>query len=315
MPDLSAMLERGPVVCAEGYLFECERRGYLQAGAFVPEVVLDHPDVVEELHREFVHAGSDVVEAFTYYGHRQKLRVVGKEDILEPLNRQALSVAAGVARQTGTLLAGNVCNTNVYEPGSPAVAEVRAAFEEQVAWAAEAGADMIIAETFSWLGEALLALEAIRGAGLPAVVTFAAHRDGTMRDGGSPEDACRRAEQAGASVVGLNCIRGPRTMLPLLERVRDAVSCEVAALPVPYRTTEAGADDAGPARSRAGRRAGLPDRARPLHLHPPGTGRVRRRRARARRPLPGRLLRRRAAPHPRRGRGGRQGPAGLPVFP
>ena len=238
MPDLSALLERGPVVCAEGYLFECERRGYLQAGAFVPEVVLDHPDVVAELHREFVHAGSDVVEAFTYYGHRQKLRVIGKEDILEPLNRQALSIAARVARQTGTLLAGNICNTNVYEPGSPAVAEVRAAFEEQVAWAAEAGADMIIAETFSWVGEALLALEAIKGTGLPAVVTFAAHRDGTMRDGDSPEDACRRAEQAGASVVGLNCIRGPRTMLPLLGRVRDAVSCEVAALPVPYRTTE-----------------------------------------------------------------------------
>ncbi|HMI25764.1 MAG TPA: homocysteine S-methyltransferase family protein, partial [Streptosporangiaceae bacterium] len=239
MPDLSAMLERGPVVCAEGYLFECERRGYLQAGAFVPEVVLDHPDVVSELHREFVHAGSDVVEAFTYYGHRQKLRVVGKEDILEPLNRQALSVAAGVARQTGTLLAGNVCNTNVYEPGSPAVPEVRAAFEEQVAWAAEAGADMIIAETFSWLGEALLALEVIRASGLPAVVTFAVHRDGTLRDVDRPEEACRQAEQAGASVVGLNCIRGPRTMLPLLERVRDAVSCEVAALPVPYRTTKA----------------------------------------------------------------------------
>jgi betaine-homocysteine S-methyltransferase len=239
MPDLSAMLERGPVICAEGYLFACERRGYLQAGAFVPEVVLDHPAVVEELHREFVHAGSDVVEAFTYYGHRQKLRVIGKEDILEPLNRQALSIAATVARETGTLLAGNVCNTNVYEPQSPAVPDVRAAFEEQVAWAAEAGADLIIAETFSWLGEALLALEAIRAAGLPAVVTFAVHRDGMMRDGASPEDACRRAEQAGATVAGLNCIRGPRTMLPLLERVREAVSCEVAALPVPYRTTEA----------------------------------------------------------------------------
>jgi methionine synthase I (cobalamin-dependent) len=239
MPDLSAMLAHDPVVCAEGYLFECERRGYLQAGAFVPEVVLDHPDVVEELHREFVHAGSDVVEAFTYYGHRQKLRVIGKEDILEPLNRQALSIAARVARQTGMLLAGNVCNTNVYEPGSTAVPEVRAAFEEQVGWAAEAGADMIIAETFSWVGEALVALEAIRVAGLPAVVTFAVHRDGTMRDGGSPEAACRQAEQAGATVVGLNCIRGPRTMLPVLERVREAVSCEVAALPVPYRTTEA----------------------------------------------------------------------------
>jgi betaine-homocysteine S-methyltransferase len=238
MPDLPAMLERGPVVCAEGYLFECERRGYLQAGAFVPEVVLDHPEVVEELHREFVHAGSDVVEAFTYYGHRQKLRVIGKEDILEPLNRQALSIAAAVARETGTLLAGNLCNTNVYEPGTPAAQEAKVAFEEQVAWAVEAGADMVIAETFSWLGEALLALAAIRAAGLPAVVTFAVHRDGMMRDGASPEEACRQAEQAGATVVGLNCIRGPRTMLPLLRRIREAVSCEVAALPVPYRTTE-----------------------------------------------------------------------------
>jgi betaine-homocysteine S-methyltransferase len=239
MPDLSAMLVRGPVICAEGYLFECERRGYLQAGAFVPEVVLDHPAVVEGLHREFVHAGSDVVEAFTYYGHRQKLRVIGKEDILEPLNQQALSIAARVARETGTLLAGNLCNTNVYEPGSPAVQEARAAFEEQVAWAAGAGADLVIAETFSWAGEALLALETIRAAGLPAVVTFAVHRDGMLRDGVSPEDACRQAEQAGATVVGLNCARGPRTMLPVLERVRGAVSCEVAALPVPYRTTEA----------------------------------------------------------------------------
>src|ERR1700753_3608530 len=159
MPDLSAMLERGPVVLAEGSLFECERRGYLQAGAFVPEVVLDHPEVVEELHREFVHAGSDVGEAFTYYGHPQKLRVVGEEHILEALKRRALSVASGVARRTGTLLPGNVCNTNVYEPGSPAVPEVRAAFEEQVAWAAEAGADMIIAETFSWLGGGLVAPE------------------------------------------------------------------------------------------------------------------------------------------------------------
>ena len=239
MPDLLELLKQGPVVCAEGYLFECERRGYLQAGAFVPEVVLDHPEVVEELHREFVHAGSDVVEAFTYYGHREKLRVIGKEDILEPLNRQALSIAARVARETGTLLAGNLCNTNVYEPGPSAERAVRSAFTEQVAWAAEAGADFVIAETFSWAGEALLALAAIREAGLQAVVTFAVHREGTIRDVASPAEACRQAEQAGASVVGLNCIRGPLTMLPLLGPVREAVSCQVAALPVPYRTTEA----------------------------------------------------------------------------
>ena len=239
MPDLLDSLAHGPLVCAEGYLFECERRGYLQAGAFVPEVVLDHPEVVEELHREFVHAGSDVVEAFTYYGHREKLRVIGKEDVLEPLNRQALSIATRVASETGTLVAGNLCNTNVYEPGATAERAVRSAFAEQVMWAAEAGVDFVIAETFSWVGEALLALEAIRAEGLPAVVTFAVHREGTLRDAISPADACRRAEQAGADVVGLNCIRGPLTMLPLLAPIRAAVSCPVAALPVPYRTTAA----------------------------------------------------------------------------
>jgi betaine-homocysteine S-methyltransferase len=238
MPDLLELLGRRPVVCAEGYLFECERRGYLQAGAFVPEVVLENPEVVEGLHREFVHAGSDVVEAFTYYGHREKLRVLGKEEILEPLNRQALAIAARVASDTGTLLAGNLSNTNVYEPGEAGEAAARAAFEEQVGWAAEAGVDFIIAETFSWAGEALLALEVIRAAGLPAVITFAVHREGTLRDVARPEDACRQAEQAGASVVGLNCIRGPLTMLPLLAPIREAVSCPVAALPVPYRTTE-----------------------------------------------------------------------------
>ena len=109
-------LEQGPVICAEGYLFEFERRGYLQAGAFVPEVVLEHPELVSQLHREFVHAGSDVVEAFTYYGHREKLRIIGKEELLEPLNRQALMLAKEVADETGTLVAGDICNTNVFEP-------------------------------------------------------------------------------------------------------------------------------------------------------------------------------------------------------
>ena len=91
--SLMQRLAAGPVICAEGYLFEFERRGYLQAGAYVPEVVLEHPEMVEQLHREFVHAGSDVVEAFTYYAHRQKLRIIGREKDLEPMNRAALKIA------------------------------------------------------------------------------------------------------------------------------------------------------------------------------------------------------------------------------
>jgi len=79
-------LGKGSVLCAEGYLFELERRGYLKAGAYVPEVVLDNPEAVKELHREFLKAGSDVILAFTYYAHRDKLKVIGREADLEKMN-------------------------------------------------------------------------------------------------------------------------------------------------------------------------------------------------------------------------------------
>ncbi len=233
---LHERLARGPILCAEGYLFELERRGYLQAGAYVPEVVLDSPGIVEQLHREFVHAGSDVVEAFTYYGHREKLRLIGKEDLLEPLNRGALEIARRVARDTGALLAGDVCNTNLWTADAASQRAVRAMFDEQVAWAADAGVDFVIAETFQFAAEALLATEAILAAGLEAVVTLAIHRDPLTREGWTPEEACRRLADAGAAVVGLNCIRGPQTMLPLLGAIREAVDVPVAALPVPYHT-------------------------------------------------------------------------------
>jgi methionine synthase I (cobalamin-dependent) len=229
-------LQDDVVVCAEGYLFECERRGYLQAGAFVPEVVLDHPEVVTQLHREFVHAGSDVVEAFTYYAHREKLRVIGKESLVEELNRRALELAREVARETDTLFAGNVSNTNVFVADDTSRAVVQGMFEEQVAWAVEAGADFVIGETFSWGEEALIALDVIRQTKLPAVITLSIHQEPATREGWTPAEACRRLESAGADVVGLNCIRGPRTLLPLVREVREAVSCHVAALPVPYRT-------------------------------------------------------------------------------
>jgi len=232
-------LEHGPVICAEGYLFELERRGYLQAGAFVPEVVLEHPELVAQLHREFVHAGSDVVEAFTYYAHREKLRIIGREDDLEPLNRQALAIAKGVADETDALFAGDICNTNVFVPEDEAThRQVREMFEEQVGWAVEAGADFVIAETFSWATEAAIALEVVKEAGLPAVVTLAIHQRPETREGWTPEEACKRLEAAGADVVGLNCIRGPSTMLPLLGRIRAELDGHLAALPVPYRTHE-----------------------------------------------------------------------------
>src|ERR1700752_2905692 len=90
---LLTRLKEGAVICAEGYVFELERRGYLQAGAFVPEVLFEHPEVGEQLHLDFVHAGSDVTQALTYYVHREKLRLIGREKDLAPMNRAALGMA------------------------------------------------------------------------------------------------------------------------------------------------------------------------------------------------------------------------------
>ena len=69
------------------------------------------------------------------------------------------------------------------------------------------------------------------------MINLAVHRDPETRDGLTPAEAAKRLEDAGADVVGLNCTRGPATMLPLLGPIREAVSCHVAALPVAYRTT------------------------------------------------------------------------------
>lgn len=234
---LSEKLAKGVVLVAEGYIFELERRGYVKAGPFVPEVVLNHPDAVKELHLEFLRMGTDVVVAFTYYGHRSKLKSVGLEDQLEKLNMKAIALAKTAATESGCLAAGNICNTWEYDAtrAKESEAKVRAIFSEQVQWAVSGGMDFVVAETFSHLGEAIIALEVIKEAGLEAVITFTPATPESC-DGYSWADACKILEDRGADVVGLNCGRGPETMLPLLEEIRQAVSGPVAALPVPYRT-------------------------------------------------------------------------------
>jgi betaine-homocysteine S-methyltransferase len=235
---LEQRLADGVVLGAEGYVFELERRGYIKAGPYVPEVVLDFPGAVAELHREFWRAGADVMVALTYYAHREKLRHIGRENDLEAMNRAAVRLARDAAAQSGGLVAGNVCNTWAYDPDDAATSDVvRAQYTEQLGWAVDEGIDFVISETNDYLGEALIALEVIQALGLPAMVTMASTQPGQTRDGYDYVEACRILAEHGATIVGLNCDRGPDTMLPLLARIRDTVDCAVAAQPVPYRTT------------------------------------------------------------------------------
>ncbi len=231
-------LADGVVVGAEGYVFELERRGYVKAGPYVPEVILDAPDALRQLHREFLRAGADVMVALTYYAHRDKLSDVGRGDDLEQMNRQAVRIANEIAAEGDALVAGNICNTWSYDPANvkSTGAVVRAQYREQLGWAREEGVDLVISETNDFLGEALIGLEVCHELGLPAMVTLASVQQSATFDGYDYVEACRILADHGAAVVGLNCSRGPATMLPLLEQIRAAVDIPVAAQPVPYRT-------------------------------------------------------------------------------
>ena len=240
--NLIERLNSGPVICAEGFLFEIEKRGYMSSGEFVPMVALDHPEVLENLHKEFQHAGSDIVQAFTYNGHREKMRVIGKEELLEPLNRSALKIAKKVAENPleneFNLMAGNISNSNIWKQNDKeSQLEVERMFNEMVGWAVEEGADMLIGETFYYAEEAYKALQVMRQTGLPSVITIAPMGENIMRDGISIVDTCKELEQQGGEVVGMNCHRGPATMMPYIKEIRKAVKCHVAALPINYRTT------------------------------------------------------------------------------
>ncbi|XP_070568428.1 betaine--homocysteine S-methyltransferase 1-like isoform X1 [Ptychodera flava] len=163
------------------------------------------------------------------------------------MNRTALKMAREVADETGTLMAGNICNTNVYRPDNEKRKnETMNMFTEMIEWSVVEGADFILAETYTHFGEAMLALKAIKeyGKGLPAVITLVPFVVSTKNGQAITADmvplteACKKLEEAGADVVGLNCGRGPATMMPLMEEIRKACKGHLAAVPLPYRTTE-----------------------------------------------------------------------------
>ena len=241
---LKERLDKGPLICAEGFLFEIERRGYMKSGEFVPMVSLENPEALINLHRDFQHAGSDIVQAFTYNGHREKMKVIGKEELLEPLNREALKIAKKVAVETPkgskpNLMAGNISNSNIWNDKDKSTNyEVEKMFQEMVGWAVDEEADILIGETFYYAEEAYTALKVMKQTGLPSVITIAPMGENIMRDGFTIVGTCKELEQLGGDGVGMNCFRGPNTMMPYLKKIRKNLRCHVAALPINFRTTK-----------------------------------------------------------------------------
>lgn len=232
-------LEKSSVIGDGGTIFELERRGYVSAGPFTPQVVIEHPDAVMQLQIDFARAGAEVLQACTYYAHEEKLKVVGLTSILKEINSQAVKITRQVANKYNTLVAGNICNTWTFEPGNPSTyAETRQQFDKQIQYQNDQGVDFFIAETIEYFGEAEIALEAIKSSGLPAMITLGFKKDDKTLDGVHLEESFKKLEDNGADIVGINCFRDPERVLPMAKRVRDAVKCFIATQPVAYRCSK-----------------------------------------------------------------------------
>ncbi|MFZ0520231.1 MAG: homocysteine S-methyltransferase family protein [Candidatus Acidiferrales bacterium] len=230
-------LSEGIVLGDGGYLLELEKRGRVRAGPFTPEVALNNPDALLELHREFRDAGAEVLQALTFYASRDKLATVGMEERVEELNRAAVRIAKQAAGDK-CLVAGNLSLTWMYEPNNKTAADrVRKTFDEQLDVQVAEGVDFIVGETFSYLGEALLAVERAKSTKLPVMVTICFENEDVTTDGSTAANAARALADAGADVVGINCLRSPEHTLPLMAEMRKAVKSYIGCQPVAYRTT------------------------------------------------------------------------------
>jgi len=238
--DILQRLAEGPVLGDGGYLLELEKRGYVQAGPFTPEVVIEHPDALAQLHREFLRAGVDVLQTMTFYASDDKLETVGLRGKVDDINRNAVQVAREAAAEGDALVAGNLSLTWAYDPADAATADhVRRLFDRQLQDQTDAGGvDFWIGETFSFLGEALLFVERAKRTDLPVMATMCFEQPVPRSyEGDSPADCARRLVDAGADIVGVNCLNGPEQQLPIAAEMREAVSGYLAAQPVAYRTT------------------------------------------------------------------------------
>ena len=235
-------LAEGPVLGDGGYLLELEKRGYVQAGPFTPEVVVEHPEALAQLHREFLRAGAEVLQTMTFYASDDKLATVGMEGTVDDINRNAVRIAREVASEGDALVAGNLSLTWAYDPADDASPDhVRGLFDRQLRDQLDAGPpDFWIGETFSYLGEALLFVERAMATGLPVMVTMSFEvLPAKTYEGDGPGEAARKLAEAGADIVGVNCLNGPAQQLPIAEEMVEALgdAVPVAAQPVAYATT------------------------------------------------------------------------------
>ncbi len=197
------------------------------------ELNLTSPDIVREVHQEYVKAGADIIETNTFGATRHKLQQYSLENKLRDINIAGVKLAREVAGED-VFVAGAMGPLDLrIEPYGPtSFDEAKEMFAEQVAALLEGGVDLFILETFSDLSEIQQAIRAIKElSDLPIVAQMTIQTNGKTVFGATPEVFTQRLEAWGADVIGVNCGVGPTHILTALEQMRGVTSIKLAAQP------------------------------------------------------------------------------------
>jgi methionine synthase I (cobalamin-dependent) len=221
-PLLEKLLAAGPVVTDGAWGTQLQARG-LGIGEFPDLWNLTNPGKVEAVARAYVDAGSQVILTNTFGANRVRLAETGCAAEAAQINRAGVEISRRAAANKAAVFASIGPSGKLIMTGETSADELSAAFAEQAQAIAQAGADAIVVETMSDLGEAKLAVAAARATGLPVVacMVFDAgkDKDRTMM-GTTPEQVAKALTEAGADVIGANCGQGIAGFLPICRRMR-----------------------------------------------------------------------------------------------
>lgn len=238
-------LDAGEVVIGDGgFLYCMERRGYVKAGAWTPEATVEHPEAVRQLHTEFLRAGADIMQTFTFYASEDKLTNRGHTagDIgYEAINQAACDLAKEVASKGHALVAGNISQVPSYLAGLGKEA-VQKEFKKQTDIFVKNDVDFLIGELFRYAEQAEWATEVMKATGKPVAVCLSASLAGDM-NGVLPGECAVRVARAGADIVGVNCCFDPSICLAVVKEMKAALEKEglkrhLIVQPICYHTPE-----------------------------------------------------------------------------
>lgn len=234
--DVLRLLNERVVIFDGAIGTEVMKKGLLEAGRAIEILNLENPEAVEQIHRDYLDCGVDVITTNSFGANRIKLKNFELEQRTVEINYLAASISRRVC-PAGKYVAGSIGPTGKFlKPyGDFEESEFESIFAEQASGLAEGGADFILLETQYDLREALCGLRSVKNAlGLPVFVSMTfklTNRGYFTLMGNTPEECCQRLEEYGATAIGANCTLASREMIDLVRILGSKTKLPVVAQP------------------------------------------------------------------------------------